>query len=136
MDKKTCGKTGCAGSGTFEGDECPGSDSEDHHCVHCGALWWTDKGCSCDLCGDYWCPLGWQNTFVHLDMCEHNDSLEEYSIDKMCYSCFIKDTRIHCPEECQLNLGTVQNNYKAFIESESVSSNDNRAETRNLINYE
>jgi hypothetical protein len=114
--KKPCNKEGCAGYGTFEGYECPGSDDEDHHCVHCGELWWDDKGENCELCGDYWCPVGWQHTFIFLDSCEHNPNLEDISANLICNKCFSGDPKLHCDElDCDLNSIKVAKNYARLI---------------------
>lgn len=63
-----CDYPNCANKGTFEGEQCPGSDDENehHHCVDCGQLWWENKGWYCFKCEDYWCP-DWQHTFKSPD---------------------------------------------------------------------
>ena len=61
-----CSYENCANSGTFDEENCPGSDDDDddfsqHHCFHCGELWWIDKGVYCVICEKYFCPSYWQN---------------------------------------------------------------------------
>jgi len=123
---KKCNYPKCANHGTFEGDQCPGSDNEDddlanHHCVDCGELWWVNKGLSCDLCGDYWCPLGWQNTFVFLESCDNApwDKKQTGYLEAICSKCFLNDQQFWCPNpdncNCDQNHQEVQDNWQSWL---------------------
>lgn len=108
--KIPCEKDNCAAFGTFNEEQCPGSDDENHHCVDCGELWWDEKGAFCDLCGDYWCPLGWQNTFVFVESCEHG---VDCHVEMVCVKCFRANLQLHCKEAgCALNVDVVEQKMK------------------------
>ena len=108
---KPCKRAQCAGEGHFEGEQCPGSDDEMHHCVDCGALAWEDKGLHCALCGAYWC-IDWQHTFVFPD-CEQVDLADE----GICSECFLGNAKLWCNDEkckCQCKRDEVQRTYSEF----------------------
>ena len=77
-DFETCSHPNC--TPTFQ--DCPGSDSDSHHCVDCGQLWWDDKGTYCSICNDYWCP-DWQGEFEYVS--DDSDFEED---DGVCPKCW------------------------------------------------
>lgn len=94
----------CVNKGTFEGEECPGSDDENHHCVHCGELWWIDKTYCCGICEGVWCP-SWQHEFVWMNCPYNTNYYDIFSIgtdEGICPECFMKHKELHCtnPEKC------------------------------------
>jgi len=114
---KPCKRVQCAGEGHFEGDQCPGSDDETHHCTDCGALAWDDKGNSCDLCGAYWC-IDWQFTFVFPN-CENI----ELSDEGICSKCFLANPEFWCNDAkclCDNKQDKIQERYVKFKEHGSL----------------
>ena len=103
-----CSKSNCGG--TFEGDDCPGSDDENHHCGECGELWWDEKGSHCERCNDYYCPTYWQNNFIWLDGCQCDDDME-VDYEFLCPKCFEKCPKYWCKTpKCKLNIEYVRAN--------------------------
>lgn len=113
--KTPCTTPGCVACGHFEGDVCPGSDSDEemHHCVHCGELTWEDKALTCDNCGAYWCLHGWQNTFIFPE-CEHF----EEKLEHVCHSCFVSNPKWWCVDDscgCNCKIAEIRLEYDKFI---------------------
>ena len=119
-EDKECFEPNCTNEGAFDGDRCPGSDDENHHCEECGELWWDDKGCYCEICNKYYCPTYWQNNFIRLDgyyACKDcNKKLEDMYFDwdmGICPECFYKHKEYWCKSnnpKCKYNIGHVQTN--------------------------
>lgn len=130
MTKPSCGAEFCLPGGMYNNKKrCPGSSSDDHHCVDCGALWWTDKGNSCSRCEAYWCP-DWQQTFTS-NVCEHLSEIYERQLDEggldalgkeigklidsgICSTCFLSGT-VDCKVEgCESNKSVFLENWIKF----------------------
>ena len=119
-EDKVCSESNCANSGTFDGDQCPGSDDENHHCEECGELWWDDKGLWCEMCNKYYCPTYHQNNFISLDgyygCKECKEKFENIDVDwdmGICPDCFKKCPEYWCKSnnpQCYFNIGYVQTN--------------------------
>ena len=109
---KPCKRLHCAAEGHFEGDQCPGSDDEMHHCVDCGALAWEDKGNNCALCGAYWC-VDWQNTFIF----SHCKQVELDGEEGICSECFLEGPEFWCDDpkcDCNCKREKVERTYLDF----------------------
>lgn len=108
---KPCSKPLCAGQGHFDGDQCPGSDDEMHHCNDCGELAWENKGNYCERCGKYWC-VDYQHVFIGYDCSE-----KECDVESMCSECFLADPSLWCENLkclCSFKRAEVQKEYLQF----------------------
>ncbi len=93
------------------GDQCPGSDDEDHHCEECGWLWMDDKGCYCEMCNKYYCPTYWQNNFIMPDEFTPCNDCKDGECMSICPDCFKKHKEYWCKSnnpKCTYNMGHVQ----------------------------
>ncbi len=62
--------------------DCEGSNSDAHHCVDCGELWWDGKADYCSICNDYWC-CDYQHTFRYVS--DDSDFDEDDGICPKCW---------------------------------------------------
>ena len=132
-----CDEIRCANKGCFEGEICPGSDSEEemHHCVLCFWLTWDAKSLSCDACGRVHCPNCWQNTFVNMGDCENEEThcfdsevVSLYNPDRewVCALCFLStkewwcaDKKCLCPQK-ELCVASRWEKHRAYLKTENV----------------
>jgi hypothetical protein len=109
MDKK-CQNEDCSD------DDCSGSNDEGHHCEFCIKLSWVGKGLECTKCGDYYCILHWQMTFVTLD-CMANVIPDNDRGNLICWNCYEDEKAYHCQiPDC----GCDQNFYENYQKHRSL----------------
>jgi len=99
-DYKHCSGVG-GGGGKCKGEVSKGDDFDMYHCVECGDLSWVGKGNSCERCGDHYCAIDWQHTFLFFDECQETTPPFDEGI---CPKCFLKDQTLWCTKEsCNCN---------------------------------
>ena len=124
MTSKKCDSAICTNASTFEGSECAGSEEDEHqathHCVDCGQLWSDEKGLSCALCSEYWCP-DWQSTFVLLN-CLNSWSRNKMYDQFVCSYCFLENSIFWCREEnckCRQKRAIVQKSWNLWRQKDN-----------------
>lgn len=118
-----CDNVDCANKGCFEGDTCPGSEEELHHCVLCGWLTWDGKSNICDKCVEVHCPCCWQNTFVYMDECEE---IEQGGYEWICTPCFRANETLWCTSSdcpCSQKIDIVNSNYEKILKNIQKEAN-------------